>query len=148
MRFAAKFDRWLVSVLVFAAAFSFALPVISLLAPRLRPEPLWVPFAPLAIWVAVLPSTLPQYYELRNDVLFLRQGWRKISVPYAALVQVEPVFDSRSAGVFSLDRIVVLTQVGKRYLVAPAEKDRFMSEIAQRAPQLEWKGFALAMPLL
>ena len=81
MRFKTKFDRWLVIVLVVAACASLSLPA-SLLKPGPHPTPQIVAacFVPV-IWFIVLSGTLPQYYELRTDGLFIRQGWRKSLIP-------------------------------------------------------------------
>jgi hypothetical protein len=84
---------------------------------------------------------------LRDDGLFIRQGWRKNLVPYASLVEVQSVSDSRSAAVFSTDRILILTQEGKRFVIAVEDDARFFSELAQRSPQLELRAFGLDTPL-
>jgi hypothetical protein len=147
MRFKTKFDRWLVIVLVVAACASFSLPA-SLLKPGPHPTPQVVAacFVPL-IWFIVLSGTLPQYYEVRADGLFIRQGWKKSLIPYASLVEVQSLSDSRSAAVFSTDRILILTQEGKRFVIAVEEDARFFSELAQRSPQLERRAFGLGTPL-
>jgi hypothetical protein len=147
MRFAAKFDRWLVILLILTATVTcVVLPAIRFLAPGSHPEPLWLVLMPLGVWLIVLPCTLPQYYEIREDCLFLRQGWRKTLIPYASLVELQSMSDSRSAGVFSIERILVVTGEGKRFLIAPADQAHFLNEVAQRAPQLERKGFRLGLP--
>jgi len=147
MRFATKFDRWLVILLVLTATITcIVLPAIRFFAPGSHPEPLWLAIAVPGVWLVVLPFTLPQYYEVREDGLFLRQGWRKNLIPYASLVELQSISDSRSAGVFSTDRILVVTREGKRFLISPAQRERFLKEVAQRTPQLERKGFGLGLP--
>lgn len=107
MRFETKFDRWLVIVLVIAACASFTLPA-SLLRPGPHPTPQIVAGCSVPVlWLAVLLCTLPQYYELRPDGLFIRQGWKKSLTPYAGLIEVQSLSDSRSAAVFSTDRILI-----------------------------------------
>jgi len=96
---------------------------------------------PLAIWLIALPCTLLQYYEVREDGLFLRQGWRKSLSPYASLVELQSMSDSRSAGVFSTDRVLAVTQEGKRFLIAVAEEESFLTEVSKRCPQLERRNF-------
>ena len=82
MRFETKYDLWLVIILVLAAIFTcIVLPGVGLFAPGPHPGPLWLVLMPLVIWLIVLPCTLPQYYEVREDCLFLRQGWRKNLIP-------------------------------------------------------------------
>ena len=147
LRFATKFDRWLVIILVLTAIVTcIVLPAIRFLASGSHPGPLWPVFIPLVIWLMVLPCTLPRYYEVREDCLFLRQGWRKALIPYAALAELQCVSNYGSAGVFSTDRILVVTREGKRFLIAPAEREHFLNEMAQRTPQLERKSFGLGLP--
>jgi hypothetical protein len=148
MRFETRFDRWLVVTLVLTAVLTCAvMPVMLVLARGPRPIPLWPAFTGWVIWLFVIPCMLPQYYEVREDGLFLRQGWRKILIPYASLMELQPMSDSRSAAVFSTDRILVVTQDGKRFLIAVTEDERFLKEVARRCPQLEWRNFGLGIPL-
>ena len=146
MRFETKFDRWLVIALIVAAGVTFSLPA-SLLKPGPHPTPQIVVacFVPL-LWLIVLSCTLPQYYEVRPDGLFIRQGWRKNLIPYPSLIEVQSVSDSRSAAVFSTDRILIVTQDSKRFVIAVAEDESFFSELAKRCPQLERRPFGLGTP--
>jgi len=93
-----------------------------------------------------LAAMLPQYYELRPDGLFIRQGWRRKVIPYAALVAVRPATDGRSAAVLSMDRVQVLTQDAGRWIIAPREQQRFFDQFAGFAPQLQRQGAGLALP--
>jgi hypothetical protein len=103
--------------------------------------------AMLAFWGIVLSCMLPQYYEVLESGLFLRQGWRKSLIPYASLVELQPMSDSRSSGVFSTQRILVVTREGKRFLIAVAEEERFLAEVSKRCPQLERRDFGWGIPL-
>ena len=147
MRFETRFDGWLVIVLVMAAIVTgVAFPAIRVLAPGSHAGPLWVAFVPLLIWLIVLPSMLPQFYEVREYGLFLRQGWRKSLIPYEALIEIQRMSDSRSAGVFSTQRILLVNRDGKRFVIAVAEEESFLIEVGKRCPQLERKAFGLGMP--
>jgi hypothetical protein len=148
MRFETKFDRWLVIVLVLTACLTSGLPVSLFRTPGPHPTPrILVACLVVLVWLVVLSRTLPQYYEMRSDGLFIRQGWKKSLIPYASLVEVQSTSDSRNAPVFSTDRILVALQNGKRFLIAVAEDERFFSELAQHCPQLERRTFGLGMPL-
>jgi Bacterial PH domain len=148
MRFETRFDQGLVSLMALAAVAScVAPPVLRFLAPGPNPGPPWLAFTPWGIWLIVLPCMLPQYYEVRETGLFLRQGWRKSLIPYSSLVELQPRSDSMSAAVFSTDRILVVTAEGKRFLIAVAEDERFLAEVAKRSPQLDRRNFGLGMPL-
>ena len=142
MRFETKFDLWIVAAMIAGAAVSLGVP-LAVGAWRVAP---WAAVLPWIIWVVVLPCVLPQYYELRQDALFIRQGWRKIVIPYAFLVALQAVSDSRSAGVFSTDRVIVTTREGKTYVIAPAKQEEFLDEVASRTG-LKRRGSGLALPL-
>jgi hypothetical protein len=80
----------------------------------------------------VVACTLPQYYEVRVDCLFIRQGWRKTSLPYAWLVAIQSVTDLLSAPVFSIHRMVVVTRENSGYTIAPALQREFIEAVAAR----------------
>jgi hypothetical protein len=146
MRFATKFDRWLVILLIGVAVLTVPLPILGFLTnPAATGSRLRAILAPL-IWLVFLRCTLPQYYEVRADCLFIRQGWRKISLPYASLVALQPVTDYSSAPVFSTDRLVVTTRENTWFSIAPALQREFIEAVAARCPQLEHNDFGLALP--
>jgi hypothetical protein len=66
--------------------------------------------------------------------------------PDSLLVELQLTSDARSAAVFSTDRILVVTQDGKRFLIAPAEREGFLDAVARKTPELERKSFGLALP--
>ena len=115
--------------------------------PLLRLQGKWFVFIPITVWLGALSGTLPQYYEVGSDVLYLRQGWRKIRIPWASLVQLHSYSDSQSAGVFSTDRILVVTTQGKRYLIAVAEEEHFLDAVLASCPNLQRTAFGLGLPL-
>jgi hypothetical protein len=102
---------------------------------------------PWPIWSIVLLCTLPQYYEVRPDGLFIRQGWRKVLIAYADLTELQATTDTRSAAVFSMDRMLVGTRDGRSLIIAPADQEGFLAAVAQRCPRLERKGSGLGSPL-
>lgn len=141
MRFQTKFDTWLVIALAIGMVASLGLPWIAPRAPR------WVLPLPWALWAYVLLATLPQYYEVRPEGLFIRQGVRKVLIPYDGLVELTPQTDSSSAGVYSLDRVQVVTQDKGTWVIAPRDQEQFFEAISMRAPQLARKGFGLGVGL-
>jgi hypothetical protein len=147
MRFETKFDRWIVAVMVGGVALSLVVPA-ELFFTAVEPHrpPLWCAILPWLIWGVVLTCMLPQYYEVRTAGLFIRQGWRKILIPYAALVGIQAVSDAHSAGVFSTDRLLVTTRQGKCYVIAPAEQRQFLDEVSQKT-LLERRGSGIGLPL-
>ena len=140
MRFATKFDTWLLVALGISFLLTFLYPAATILIAFVRHESFPGIFVfCVAAWLITIPATLPQYYEFRSDGLFIRRGWRKTLLPYASLIQVHPLSSTSSAGVFSSDRILILAN-DRRYLIAPRNKSRFLEELASRVPQLEQKG--------
>ncbi len=139
MRFETKFDRGLMLLLVIGAAVTLPLPWVIVRAPR------WLAFLPWLIWAYVLLSTLPQYYEILATGLYIRQGVRKALIAYADLVEVTPLTESRSAGVFSLDRVEVVTRQSRAFVIAPRDQECFLEELHCRAPQLRRKGFGIGV---
>jgi hypothetical protein len=147
MRFATKFDRGIVWLLLPAAVFTgVVLPILRLLHIGAHPAPLPIALFPIPIWLFALAATLPQYYEVRGDGLFIRQGWRRVLVPYPSLAELKGGFDSRSAGVYSMDRVVIVTRENRRYIIAPADQQGFLDAVAQCTPHLERRGSGLAVP--
>ena len=148
MRFKTKYDWWIVAALIVAAFATLVVPWIgsqSSPGPYHHPAPFWMKSVVWLIWVVVLVCTLPQYYEVRADGLFIRQGWRRVLIPYADLVELPAITDSRSAGVFSVDRLLVATRDSRTFIIAPADQEGFLDAVAQRCPQLERKGFGLGL---
>jgi fatty acid desaturase len=75
MRFQTKFDRWLVSVLFLSAFISGAVvPAVFFHILGANWFPILLTIFCWTIWLLALSSTLPQYYEIREDGLFIRQG--------------------------------------------------------------------------
>jgi Bacterial PH domain len=145
MRFATKFDRWLVVVIAIVAAFSLSTVTLGLFR-QTNPAPWPVAFLVWALWLYVAASTLPQYYEVRQEGLFIRQGVRKALLPYESLVEVEVETGSRSSGVFSRERVRIITNQPRRFWIAPADQSGFLDAVARRSPHLVRRGFGLAQP--
>ena len=146
MRFETKFDWWIVAAIIVGAFVSLVMPLIGPQhGPYHHPAPPWVTFLVWLLWAAVLACTLPQYYEVRGEGLFIRQGWRRVSLAYSDLVELQATTDARSAAVFSVDRLAVGTRDGRTFVIAPADQAGFLNAIAERCPQLERKGFGLGL---
>jgi hypothetical protein len=148
VRFKTKFDWWIVAVLIGGAFASLVLPQIApQTGPYHHPAPGWVKLAVWLLWIVVLACMLPQYYDVGADGLLIRQGWRRAVIPYADLVELQATTDSRSAAVFSMDRMLVSTRDSHTYIIAPADQGGFLDAVAQRCPQLQRRGFGLGLPL-
>ncbi|HEY1257008.1 MAG TPA: hypothetical protein VGF01_19740 [Terracidiphilus sp.] len=136
MRFETRYDNWLVGVLILAGLILFGVPV-TLYSNLAVAVPIWILFIGPVIFVIALSATLPQYYEVREDGLFIRQGWNKALLAYSSLRELNTLKSVLSAPVFSTHRLLVTAVPGGQFLIAVAEQDRFLTEVAHRAPQLE-----------
>ena len=148
MRFETKFDRWQVVVLILSAIVSCTVvPAILIFNFELHSFQSALAFFPLAIWLIIIFSMLPQYYELQENGLFILQGWHRALLPYASLAELQTMWDLRSSAVFSANRILIVNDAGKRFLISVAEQERFLSEVSNRCPQLIQKESGLGIPL-
>jgi hypothetical protein len=148
MRFQTKFDSWLVAVLFLSAFIScFVVPAVFFHTLGANWFPVLLTIFCWAIWLLSLSCSLPQYYEIRGDGLFIRQGWKKVLIPYSSLTEVKSWRSCLSAAVFSTDRILVSAGAYKSFVIAVVEKDRFFVELSTRCPHLQKKntssGFSL-----
>jgi|SRR6185437_14864581 len=145
MRFKTKFDWWIVAALgVAPTLFGYSLTRVVL--GHGRQEMLWVMSGVMLVWLGAMSACWPQYYEIRDDGLFVRQGWRRIFAPYDSLTSVTTTTSALSAAVFSTDRVAVTTSDGRLLLIAPANQMDFLDEIAARAPQFERRAGGLQVP--
>jgi hypothetical protein len=145
VRFATKFDGRIVAALLGGGFASLVLPWVSLAGggPLRHPAPDWLRMLPWVVWPAILVCMLPQYYEVRPDGLFIRQGWRKVLIKYADLAELQTTMNTRSGAVFSMDRITVATRTGRTLIIAPADQQGLLAAVALRCPHLERKGSGL-----
>jgi hypothetical protein len=148
MRFQTKFDSWLVGVLFLSAGIScFVVPAASFHTLGANWFPILLTIFCWAIWLLALACTLPQYYEIRDDGLFIRQGWKKVLIPYPSLTEVKSWRSCLSAAVFSTDRIVVSAGACKSFVIAVVEKEHFLAELSSRCPQLKMKNTGSGLSL-
>ena len=135
MRFSTRFDSWLLFILVIAGFLSLVtFPVLLSLSGL--PFPWGIMALPITVWTLVVVTTLPQYYELQRDDLYIRQGWKRYMLAYESIVDVKQFRSFQSAGVYSTRRISIHTQNGKSYVIAVNEEERFLRELKKRSPQL------------
>ena len=136
MRFETKFDRWLVALVAVGVGVGCLVPVLVMLVlPEHGPIFWLLPLVPL-VGLTALAASLPQYYEVREDGLFIRQGWRRVLLPYASLKDLRRESNLYSAPVFSADRIFISTDTGRCLVIAVAQEEQFLTEVLRRSPKL------------
>jgi len=137
MRFETRYDRWLLAVLAAVALVLFLLPMALYSTLAARSQPLWPVLVGPAIFVLAMSMTLPQYYEVREEGLFIRQGWRRVLLPYSTISELRIWNSILSAPVLSTHRLMVTAAPGGRFVIAVGEQERFLADVARRSPQLE-----------
>lgn len=136
MRFETRYDAWLVVVLSVVALEMIVLPFAFYFTHVVRGAPLLLFLIGPMIMAFVFSLTLPQYYELRDDGMFIRQGWKRALLSYDALRELRAETGVLSAPVFSTRRVYVTVVPGGEWVIAVADEERFLAEVRRRAPQL------------
>jgi len=137
MRFKTRYDTWLVTLLAAIGLILLGLPLALYSTLAAHGQPIWPLLPGPVIYLLVFSATLPQYYEVREEGLYIRQGWKGTLLPYPAISEVRVWNSALSAAVFSTHRLKVTAAPGGSFVIAVAEQERFLSEIARRSPQLE-----------
>lgn len=86
--------------------------------------------------------SFPLYYEIEAPILRIRSGLLRQEIPLSSIQSVFPTRNPLIAAAWSLDRLQVNYQVGKRplcALIAPRDKAGFLHELAKHDCDLEMK---------
>jgi hypothetical protein len=145
MKYSSKKDWWVLPLIwcaiLIPSAFGFT-------AIHITSEP------PLIIsgWIALIAASLfllslcilsfPLYYKIEATTLFIRCGLLRQEIPLSSIQAVFPTHNPLVAAAWSLDRLQINYQLGRRSLyalVAPQDKNRFLHELAQHDARLEVK---------
>lgn len=128
--FSSKIDWWLGILLVVA-------PAVSLVAAMTAPESerSGALLGLLAIAAAYVGLVLPTRYGITETHLIVRHGLVRKRIELASITSVEPTRSPLSSPALSLDRLRITFGTGwfKRVLISPADKGRFLVELALRA---------------
>jgi hypothetical protein len=88
------------------------------------------------ILLLVCFKNFPEYYEVQENGLFVRQGWKKNLIPYSTIDMLLPLAPA-FRWLPPINRILVIPEKGENFVVTPSEKETFLTEISKRCPQLE-----------
>lgn len=100
----------------------------------------------LIMGIATLYGTIiwafahPVYYEITVSHLLIRSGWLKYQIPLSTIEKVRATRNPLSAPAWSLDRLQIDYRRNDRAriaLISPENKARFLSELLERAVNLE-----------
>lgn len=129
--FASRIDGWLLVLIVGGAlACSVAAAVIVVSS---APGPL-----ALAVLTVLVGAVFPVWllvatrYALTDDVLRVRCGPFHWKIPLADIKGVTPTRNPLSSPALSLDRLRIDYGEGRRIMISPLEKERFVRELEQR----------------
>lgn len=139
-RYVSKIDRWLIVLPVAVGAVpTIALTGAAFYEPRLLQD--WWIFLILAgAFGFVLWIFLSTYYELNDRELVVRSGPFRWHVPLDSIASVRPTRNPLSSPALSLDRLELRYGAGKWLLISPRDRDRFLADLADRAPQVNTHG--------
>ena len=130
MRFATTFQNK--SARFLAICYVLGIPLIFFFAPDRGHTRQREIVAAWASWALMLPLVSPQYFEIREDGLFLQLRWRKRTIPYTTLLEVRDLADRKNQLRAEISRVRVTTTTGSTYTFAVEEKERFLSELSKR----------------
>ncbi len=91
----------------------------------------------LAFAVAVPAWTmLGTRYTLTDEALLVRSGPLSWRIALREITRIEPTRDARSSPALSLDRLRIEYGRGRALMISPADKQRFLRDIAARRTRL------------
>ena len=125
MRHQAKVDWWIVLVVL-----------VGVLAP-LASRTYWA--SGMIVGLVVL-GALPQSYRTTPRGLLIRAGLTKRLVPYEAITFVGPALQGAQSVALSRDRVKVAWGPASELLIAPANREAFVADVAAHAPHLFRRG--------
>jgi membrane protein YdbS with pleckstrin-like domain len=100
----------------------------------------------LLLILALSALAFPLYYEIEMTVLRIRSGLLRQEIPLASIQAVFPTRNPLVAAAWSLDRLQINYQLGKRplcALIAPRDTASFLHELVEHDCNLEMKSNAL-----
>ena len=125
MTYRAKIDWWIIAAL--------ALGVLG-------------PFCGFRMWLTV-PLFLavgicgyPQSYETTRGGLVIRAGLTSRTIPYEAIQFIGPADETGFGLTLAVERVRIQYGRGAHAMIAPADREAFLADVAARAPQLTRRG--------
>ena len=129
-----KVDWWLALLLCVPPVASIATGVALVLGGKAS-ELLWY-FASVLFLIGIyFGLVIPMRYGLDDSHLLVRFGICRQRIPLVDILEVYPTHNPLSSPALSLDRLHVQYGRGfsKAVMISPADRDRFLDDVAQRA---------------
>lgn len=93
----------------------------------------WGGAALLLAWLGGLAViTIPCYYVLEDDHLFIRAGVWKWRIPYADIQSVKPSQSMLAGPALSFQRIEIVSGQAGSILISPVDREGFIRALQQR----------------
>jgi membrane protein YdbS with pleckstrin-like domain len=103
----------------------------------------WIALTAALLFILSLCAlSFPLYYEVEATALRIHSGLLQQEIPLSSIQAVFPTRNPLVAAAWSLDRLQVNYQLGKRplcALIAPQDKEKFLHELAEHDTGLEIK---------
>ena len=129
-----KVDWWLGLILCIPPLSSIVVCIALVLGGKIGELPIGIGAAlfVLALYVGLV---FPMQYGLDDEHLHVRFGRCRQRIPLADIAEVRPTRNPLSSPALSLDRLHVQFGQGvfKAVMISPADRDRFLDDLAQRA---------------
>ena len=136
-----KVDRGLAVLLLLIGGLPvLVLTIAAARDPVFRHETRWVLLILAVTFGFVLWLFLSTTYELGDRDLVVRAGPFRWRVPLDSLESARPARNPLSSPALSLDRLELRYGAGKWLLISPRDRDRFLQDLAARAPQIRENG--------
>ncbi len=145
MKYQSKKDAWVLLVVWTAILFplSFGLLAIHVESEQGMVVGGWISLIVGSIFALSLALlSFPLYYQITPDALHIRSGLLKQEIPLSSIQAIFPTRNPFTAAAWSLDRLQVNYQADSKprfALIAPQDKDEFLSELIKHDPGLATK---------
>lgn len=129
-----KVDWWLVPLLSLAPVASIVACISLVLEGQLAALP-WAVGGVLFVLGVYLGLVIPMKYGLDDTTLVVRFGICRQRIALADILEVRPTHNPLSSPALSLDRLRIQFGPGlfKVVLISPADRDRFLDDLAGKA---------------
>jgi hypothetical protein len=92
------------------------------------------------ILLILMLCAYPQSYETQPEALVVRTALAKVLIPYRTISYIGPASEHHGAFSFTADRIRIQYGLAADILIAPANQNAFLADMAKRTPHLMKRG--------
>lgn len=134
-RYRSKVDAWLGALIVAVPAIALVTAVLLQLSGDTGAAVVgWLSLAGVAVLYVLV--VWPVEYALEADALVVRFGVVRSRIGYRSIRGVRPTRNILASPALSMDRLGIDTGGALAPMISPADRDRFLDDLAARAPHL------------